>query len=525
MKNAAIGKRILILTSTLLVLVLGMGVDNYMCVQRGSKQIDVFKNGLMPQLSTISKINANFMLCYSRLLLATDGDESRMRMQLLDQANHYLAKASEHIGVYKAIIYDDEDRNNFAKLNNLLGDYLVERKSYTSKVESGAIEEAIAFRSSKLEPANADFRAQLDNMLAWNMEQGDVFAEQQYAAISSRANRTIILTVIVFLTAAGFASYIIRGINRQICAIAGSIFTTSHKLSNSSTQFSIASQSLADGANNQAASLEETSSSLEEISSMTKRNSENAQNAKTLASDASQVADEGVEEMKKMANAMNAIKASSDDISNIIKSIDDIAFQTNILALNAAVEAARAGEAGAGFAVVADEVRTLAQRSAQAARDTSSKIQDAIDRSEQGIAISTGVADHLSKIVEKVRNVDSFVVEIANSSNEQSAGIEQLNAAVSQIDQVTQKNAASAQATADASSQMKGQAEALNYIVERFNQLAGNRDGQVSHTAQPGHSVQTAVSDPDEGSAPAGFSFAENAAPEFDSEDQFTFTR
>ena len=180
----------------------------------------------------------------------------------------------------------------------------------------------------------------------------------------------------------------VRVINRIIgtCASWSRLSTMAPtKLSAAAGQVSSASQSLAEGASEQAASLEETSSSLEEMSSMTKRNAENAQKANELAKQARAAADTGVGDMQAMNAAMDAIKASSDDIAKIIKTIDEIAFQTNILALNAAVEAARAGEAGMGFAVVADEVRNLAQRSAQAAKETAAKIEGAVSKTAQGV--------------------------------------------------------------------------------------------------------------------------------------------
>jgi len=255
------------------------------------------------------------------------------------------------------------------------------------------------------------------------------------------------------------------------------------QVASASSHISAASQSLAEGASEQAASLEETSASLEEMSSMTKRNAGDAQNVNQLAAGARQVADTGAADMNEMTAAMNAIKTSSDGISKIIKTIDEIAFQTNLLALNAAVEAARAGEAGMGFAVVADEVRNLAQRSAQAAKETAAKIEDSIQKSENGVQISHKVAQNLQEIVTKVRKVDELVAEIATASKEQSVGIEQVNTAINQMDKVIQSNAASAEESASAAEELNAQALTLQSVVTDLEQLLGGNASPSERTA------------------------------------------
>ena len=238
---------------------------------------------------------------------------------------------------------------------------------------------------------------------------------------------------------------------------------------------SAASQSLAESASEQASSLEETSASMEEMAAMTRRNSEHARKANELAKEARDAADAGIVDIHAMATAMTAIKTSSDGIAKIIKTIDEIAFQTNILALNAAVEAARAGEAGLGFAVVADEVRSLAQRSAQAAKETAAKIEDAVKHSGQGVTITTKVAEELNQIVLKVRQVDELVTAVTTASGEQTNGITQINAAVSQMDKVTQSNAANAEESAAAAEELNSQAEVLKQSVADLQQLVGGR--------------------------------------------------
>ncbi|WP_404422585.1 methyl-accepting chemotaxis protein [Nibricoccus sp. IMCC34717] len=223
---------------------------------------------------------------------------------------------------------------------------------------------------------------------------------------------------------------------------------------------------VADGSSSQAASLEETSAALEEISGMTRSNAENAELAHRTANETRSAVEHGSTQMHELTEAMAALNTSSQDVTRIIKEIDEIAFQTNILALNAAIEAARAGEAGAGFAVVAEEVRSLAQRSAQAARETTIKINAASTRTEASAKITHEVAQTLGSILEKAREVERLVNSIAEASRQQTSGIGQITTAVHEIDKVTQSNAAAAEETAGFSHELQNRATAFREAVQ-----------------------------------------------------------
>jgi len=248
----------------------------------------------------------------------------------------------------------------------------------------------------------------------------------------------------------------------------GQVNSAVSQVSAASTQISEGSQSLAEGANEQASSLEEVSSSLEEMSSMTEQNSQNANQAAKLSGKSKEDAKRGDGAMLKMTNAITKIKESSDETAKILKTIDDIAFQTNLLALNAAVEAARAGDAGKGFAVVAEEVRSLAQKSAEAAKNTSKMINESVTNSEAGVQITQEVAEVLKSIVEGATKVNDLVTEINAASKEQTTGIEQINIAVAEMNKVTQQNAANSEESASASEELNSQAEELNALVGDF---------------------------------------------------------
>ena len=241
----------------------------------------------------------------------------------------------------------------------------------------------------------------------------------------------------------------------------------------SGKQLTSSSTALAQGATQQAASLEETAASLEEISSMVKHNTDNAQQAESLSSSVRSVSESGSASMERMSEAMNSIKIAADETAEIIRTIDDIAFQTNLLALNAAVEAARAGDAGKGFAVVAEEVRNLSQRSAEAAKDTAEKIKRSTELADNGVRVSEEVSHSLTEIEGSVGKAADLVKEIASASKEQSDGLGQVNIAVSELDQVTQTNAASAEESAASSQDLLSQANTMQAIVADLARLAG----------------------------------------------------
>ncbi len=240
-----------------------------------------------------------------------------------------------------------------------------------------------------------------------------------------------------------------------------------------------ASLKMSDGASEQAASLEETSSMMGQFANASKTNLENASGANILMQESIVVVNKGVESMNRMVGAMDSIKSSSSEVSKIINTIEEIAFQTNLLALNAAVEAARAGEHGKGFAVVAEEVRNLAQRSALASKDTATLIEDAVKNADHGSDIVNEVSEALESISSNANKVGTLISEISTASNEQGQGVKEVTDAIEQVNDVVQTNAAATEELSSQADELKDMVSTLMSITE------GSTGGHVSRGFAP----------------------------------------
>ena len=343
--------------------------------------------------------------------------------------------------------------------------------------------------------AVACFMSAAGSLVADVPETGDVSFFAGSTAFSS-AVTGLVLLVLGCVVYAWIAEKYIR---RRIMLSIKNLSSSAEVLNAVTSDITVLAGEVATSMSEQAASLEQTTASTEEISSMTRRTAENSRAAKELTNEARQFADNGMVHMAdlssgmdslrrssvEMTTAMKEIQASSHSISNIMKTVGDIAFQTNILALNAAVEAARAGEAGAGFAVVADEVRSLARHSAEAAQETEKLLEESIQRSEAGaritnlvmqnleqmVALSAKVDEALRKINEKSCQVDGVVIEISNASQEQSSGLGQISTALNVMEQMTQANAARAREASNTVSQLTDQSNVLMRALHELHKI------------------------------------------------------
>ncbi|MGL1901651.1 MAG: methyl-accepting chemotaxis protein [Fibrobacterales bacterium] len=286
--------------------------------------------------------------------------------------------------------------------------------------------------------------------------------------VNSLKQSLLLQIIIAFVGGIGFsllAFLIIKSTTLSLNNIIENLQSGSLEVSSASSEIARSSQNLADSASTQASGIEEISASLTETSSMTEQNAKTSKDASSLSIETKNITNTGLEAMKHMTQAVTDIKVSSDETAKIVKTINEIAFQTNLLALNAAVEAARAGDAGKGFAVVAEEVRNLAQRSAQAANDTTELIEQSIERADQGVLASKKVQDILERTAQSVEKINTLIADVSSASNEQSQGIQQIHDGMSSMETSIQSNAATAEQSASASEELSAQAEVLNSMV------------------------------------------------------------
>jgi methyl-accepting chemotaxis protein len=485
MKHWTIAKRIALGSALLLLIATVVGLLGYARLRQVGQLSHTITGDTLPSIALLgqarSLVKENNINVHKHVLASstnqTVGIEAKMKIVSEDTGKVYAD--------FEPLLDDEKERKLYEEVRAAREPYTAARKEVLVLSNANKKTEAAELLSGKVTELYAKYIGAIEALMAHNADKASAVSQDVKQTVASA-----LISIIVGLTGAlvvgiVIATLNIRTINRSLNSLAGTLNDGSEQVSSAAGQVAAASQTLAEGASEQAASLEETGASLEEMSSMTKRNAENAQKANELAAQARTAADAGSKDMAAMSQAMQEIKTSSDDIAKIIKTIDEIAFQTNILALNAAVEAARAGEAGMGFAVVADEVRNLAQRSAQSAKETAAKIETAISKTAQGVAINQRVAASLDEIVDKTRQVDTLAAEVANASREQSQGISQVNIAVTQMDKVTQSNAASAEESASAAEELNAQAGTLKEAVLALSQLVGGKARQSGATSTP----------------------------------------
>ncbi len=400
-------------------------------------------------------------------------------------------------------IYRDKTAPIFIKISCYFEESLLGERYFES-----AREQALHIYRNKTIPALKNtanalkaVKREADHLLRSASRANDIYAKQTYPALqkvqdlfgqarselkrnvmtndkmlagAQDVKRNVIIVAVLAIVAGIFLSFFIsRGIVNILQDISGTMGDSADHVAVAAGQVSSSSQSLAEGSSEQAASLEETTSSLEEMSSMTRQNADNSAQADNLMKNANRVIARTTKSIKDLTNSMRDITKASEETQNIVRTIDEIAFQTNLLALNAAVEAARAGGAGAGFAVVAEEVRNLAIRSAEAARNTAELIEETVKKVKNGSEIVIKTDEGFTEVSISTVKVGELVAEIASASSEQAQGIKQINTSVTEMDKLTQNNAAIAEESASASEEMSAQADQMKEMVDELLALVG----------------------------------------------------
>ncbi|MBS1830957.1 MAG: MCP four helix bundle domain-containing protein [Acidobacteria bacterium] len=435
----------------------------------------------LPGVESIARLDSAFLEMRGNLWrhvaspTAADKEAMERRNQELDTEYQAALKA------YEKTILQPEDRALFNKIAPSWKQYTDAMAKVAALSRQGKTADAhktyVTEGTAALNALKASAKATRD----YKMANGDRLAADSGAAYT---RALWILCLALGVAAVGgilFSVVSIRSTNHVLRSIAWELSEGAVQVAGAAAQVNASSQSLAQGSSEQAASLTETSASSEEINAMARKNSDNSSTAAGLMTQSQQKFARANSSLDQSVVAMTEINTQSDKISKIIRTIDEIAFQTNILALNAAVEAARAGEAGMGFAVVADEVRNLAQRCAQAAKDTATLIEESIVKSNDGKMKVDQVATAIREITSESAKVKTLVDEVDLGSQEQARGIDQIGKAIIQMEQVTQQTAARAEESAAAAEELNAQSDALKEIVGRLTSLVGTEEHATAH--------------------------------------------
>ncbi len=408
------------------------------------------------------------------------------------------AHVAERLATLKSLASDDRSRTLVEHLATEVDAWKKHHAEILALIEKQEFDNALTI------DLGASYTTQQKVLTQAEELQGILIAEAEATRDSAQRMFAVSMTIAVVIVVAAVlvgvvVTMVIRRITGSLATAASELRSGSQQVASASGQVSASAQALSQGATEQAASLEETSASMVEMASMTRQNAENSQEAAGQVAETERLVTGANTALNELVASMATIRESSTQVTKIIKTIDEIAFQTNILALNAAVEAARAGEAGMGFAVVADEVRNLAQRSAQAAKDTAALIEASAGNAASGSAKVDAVVTAMSAITASSTRVRSLIEQVSTASRQQAQGIDQVTQAIAQMEKVTQTTAATAEESAAASHELTSQAGQSMVVVQRLEEMVqGSHGGQgsVAPATDPGAAVRPGMKGP-----------------------------
>jgi methyl-accepting chemotaxis protein len=482
-KQHTVGKKIFDSFFIMIVVTFIIGLIGYKSSARIERATDVIVSEDLPGIESLLQADRDLqqLLVAERTLMLVQKD-TELYGELRADYDENLGQAKERWSDFKKLDLSDEQENIIKKFETAWEKWLITSGKVIDAIDSDNNEERNKALTISIGDANTDFetmRTCIDNLTELTVTKAENGSAAARSTYKRSRNSIYIVTGLGVFFGVFFIILNRRGIVLPLKRAITGINEGADQVSMASGQLSEASQSLAAGASQQAASIEETSSALEEISSMIRQSSENSKLAENLMKETKTVADLANDYMEQMSISMKEISTASQETSNIVKTIDEIAFQTNLLALNAAVEAARAGEAGAGFAVVADEVRSLALRAAEAAKNTANLIEATVRRVDSGADLSETTRKEFAKVTESSKKVAELIGEIAAASDEQAVGIGQIAKSVDEMNTVTQQNAANAEESASSSEEMNAQARMMKSMVADLGTMVGTLNGHA----------------------------------------------
>jgi methyl-accepting chemotaxis protein/methyl-accepting chemotaxis protein-1 (serine sensor receptor) len=471
-----IGTKLMAAVGAMMTLTVVLSYYSLTAISASKAQFDNAIDGAVSKLTlaeTIANANSAMVAAQKGVILsafAKDKAEGRRSEREFRQSANVMRKS---INRMRPLLIADENKRMLAEIDASETAWLPRFEEVVRKSGGGKAQEANRSLKDVTTSIATSIAANTEGLVA---KQHDSLAQDKVAAadLTSRSRWAALILLGFGMLAGVGAGILVRNVNRVLRQAVTELYRGADEVSSAARQVAASSQSLANGASSQAASLEETSASSEEIRAMATQNTETTRSAAGLATESQQKFTDANVVLEQMVEAMSQINESSGKISRIIKVIDEIAFQTNILALNAAVEAARAGEAGLGFAVVADEVRNLAQRCAQAAKDTAVLIEDSGAKSAEGKAKVDQVAEFLRVVTGESNKVKMLVDDVNLGSQEQVRGIEQIAKAIVQMEGLTQATAASAEESAAAAEELTAQSNSVKEVAGRLVAMVGS---------------------------------------------------